>query len=100
MGPPAVFTVDTYLDTEFTGTIGTGYGGGINSSLAAVFDAILNRVPTAPVELNTKVPAELERIVNKTLEKDPDRRYAGAAAFGAASFDAVPPDALRLPLST
>ena len=39
---------------------------------AAVFDAILNRAPTAPVELNAQVPAELERIVNKALEKDPD----------------------------
>jgi serine/threonine protein kinase len=42
---------------------------------AAVFDAILNRAPTAPVELNAQVPAELERIVNKALDKDPDLRY-------------------------
>jgi serine/threonine protein kinase len=46
---------------------------------AAVFDAILNRAPTAPVELNRAVPSELERIVNKTLEKDPDLRYQSAA---------------------
>jgi TolB-like protein/predicted Ser/Thr protein kinase len=50
---------------------------------AAVFDAILNRAPTAPVELNTQVPAELERIVNKTLEKDPDLRYQSAAGLAA-----------------
>ena len=31
---------------------------------AAVFDAILNKAPTAPVELNTEVPAELEKIIN------------------------------------
>ncbi len=46
---------------------------------AAVFDAILNRAPTAPVELNAEVPAELEHIVNKALEKDPDLRYQSAA---------------------
>jgi len=50
---------------------------------AAVFDAILNRAPTAPVELNAKVPAELERIVNKALEKDPALRYQSAAGLRA-----------------
>jgi TolB protein len=50
---------------------------------AAVFDAILNRAPTAPVELNRKVPAELQRIVNKALEKDPDLRYQSAAGLRA-----------------
>jgi Tol biopolymer transport system component len=50
---------------------------------AAVFDAILNRAPTAPVELNRKVPSELQRIVSKALEKDPDLRYQSAADFRA-----------------
>ena len=55
--------------------------GGMTS--AAVFDAILNRAPTAPVELNAQVPAELERIVNKALEKDPALRYQSAAGLTA-----------------
>ena len=50
---------------------------------AAVFDAILNRVPTAPVSLNQEVPAELDRILNKTLEKDPTLRYQSAAGLSA-----------------
>ncbi len=45
---------------------------------AAVFDAILNRPPTAPIELNREIPGELERIVNKALEKDKTLRYQSA----------------------
>jgi TolB-like protein/tRNA A-37 threonylcarbamoyl transferase component Bud32/cytochrome c-type biogenesis protein CcmH/NrfG len=50
---------------------------------AAVFDAILNKAPTAPVELNTDVPAELVNIIDKALEKDPALRYQSAADLGA-----------------
>ena len=36
----------------------------------AVLGEILTKAPTAPVQLNADLPAELERIVNKLLEKD------------------------------
>jgi len=48
-------------------------------STGVIFDAILNRPVAAPVRLNPEVPAELERIIAKSLEKDRDTRYQHAS---------------------
>src|SRR5260370_12300199 len=46
---------------------------------ALMFDAILHKAPTAAVPVKPALPAELERIISKSLEKDPALRYQHAA---------------------
>jgi tetratricopeptide (TPR) repeat protein len=46
---------------------------------AVVFDAILNRSPIPPVRLNSNVPAKLEEMINKLLDKDRELRYQHAS---------------------
>jgi eukaryotic-like serine/threonine-protein kinase len=48
-------------------------------SAATVFEAILNRPPVAAVRLNPDLPAKLEDVINKALEKDRNLRYQHAA---------------------
>jgi len=48
-------------------------------SLGTIFEAILNRDPMPALRVNPAMPAELEGIINKALEKDRHLRYQSAA---------------------
>lgn len=51
------------------------------ATTAAVFDAILHRQPAEALKVNSRLPARLEEILDKALEKDPKLRYQAASDF-------------------
>jgi serine/threonine protein kinase len=55
----------------------------LGESSGVIFKAILDSAPTSAVRLSPSMPAELERIINKALEKDRDLRYQSAAELRA-----------------
>ncbi len=75
--------VDGRSDIFSLGTVlyemATGRQAFAGSSTAVVFEAILNRAPASPVRVNPELPDELERLINKALEKDGQLRYQSAA---------------------
>lgn len=57
----------------------TGHQPFTGNTSAIIFDAILNKPPTAPVRINPDLPAQLENVIDKCLEKDRSLRYQTAS---------------------
>jgi eukaryotic-like serine/threonine-protein kinase len=53
------------------------------STSAIIFEAILNRAPTPPPQLNPGLPSDLSRVIGRALEKDRELRYQTASEIRA-----------------
>ncbi len=73
-----LFSFGAVLYEMCTGQV--AFGG---STSAVVFEAILNRVPTPPPQLNPSLPPDLNRIIGRALEKDRELRYQTASEIRA-----------------
>ena len=77
--------VDARTDIWALGTVlyemATGRRPFLENDAFRLGTAIIESPPPSPRRLNDRIPPELERVILKTLEKEPARRYSSAAAL-------------------
>jgi serine/threonine protein kinase/Tfp pilus assembly protein PilF len=79
LGKPLDARTDLFSFGVVLYEMATGFLPFTGDSTGAVFEAILHREAREAAQLNSSVPSELQRIIDKAMEKDRDLRYYTAA---------------------